>query len=438
MISSVTTDRIRRLIDLTHETYQEKGAASAGKVFVKSFVRKLPLLARQVISAHRVKAARMKIDSQKKLMQEGQPFLGVALTGGLGDSIVVARFLRDMLVSLDDAVFDIFSPTPQRTEWVFENIPGFHSSCHDVLFEALLPSYDFSMRANQAVVIYREKLNFKKLYAMPDLVKIAEKVQKSRRGIEAMIQNHPFLDNFLGQMAVFRGHRRHDFLHSMAGLRYGGDQLPISTDSRARTHQGLEGKRYVTVHNGFDSDFIVSGRRSTKCYPHFGKVVSLLKQEFPDLTFVQLGVAQTSQPLPECDLNLVGKTSLPEVADLLAHACFHLDNESGLVHLARCFETRSAVVFGPTSSAYFGYPDNLAIEPLSCGNCWWLTRTWMDRCAKGHPEPICMTQNPPERVAQLVADWVRRKKLMSRSISTTEVPECDSTSEVETIARQAI
>jgi ADP-heptose:LPS heptosyltransferase len=71
------------------------------------------------------------------------------------------------------------------------------------------------------------------------------------------------------------------------------------------------------------------------------------------------------------------------------------------VHLAACYGRRSLVVFGPTPSNYFGYSNNININPLKCGNCWWMDDLWMDRCRLGMREPECMLTQPPENLAAL-------------------------------------
>ena len=184
-------------------------------------------------------------------------------------------------------------------------------------------------------------------------------------------------------------------------LRYGGDRMSIPRDAGIVAQLGLKSRHYVTVHNGFDTGFVITGRRATKCYRRFDAVVAILKQSLPHLTFVQVG-AGTSEPIAECDIDLIGKTTLSEVAAILAGAAFHIDNESGLVHLARCYGVSAGVVFGPTPADYFAYPDNLSIEPPICGNCWWMTRTWMDLCPKGYATPRCMTEQDPALVADRI------------------------------------
>jgi hypothetical protein len=89
---------------------------------------------------------------------------------------------------------------------------------------------------------------------------------------------------------------------------------------------------------------------------------------------------------------------------VLKHSRFHIDIESGLVHLARCFGVRSCVLFGPTPADYFGYPDNVNLRPAECGGCWWINQTWMDQCPRGLSEAICMTGHDPERVAAAIIE----------------------------------
>jgi ADP-heptose:LPS heptosyltransferase len=190
-------------------------------------------------------------------------------------------------------------------------------------------------------------------------------------------------------------------MHLMAGIAYGGDRMEVPQNDLMRARLGLARGTYVTVHNGFDTDFVITGRRATKCYPHFGAVVARLKRQLPGVTFVQIGTT-TSAPIDACDLVLLHQTTLDEASGLIAGAALHLDNEGGMVHLAACLGTRSAVLFGPTPSDYFGYPGNLNFDPPVCGNCWWTKRSWMDVCAKGYETPLCLSEQDPDMVAQAI------------------------------------
>jgi hypothetical protein len=61
---------------------------------------------------------------------------------------------------------------------------------------------------------------------------------------------------------------------------------------------------------------------------------------------------------------------------------------------------QSCVVFGPTSSRYFGYPANINVDPSFCGGCWWINETWMNHCPRGFATARCMTEQPAAVVAR--------------------------------------
>jgi hypothetical protein len=395
----VNRSRVRRLTGLLAEIHERDGVISAAKLFFKLIGRKFPILWRQLTTAPRASAISRHVEAERA--RSGRPYVAVAVTGGVGDHVVIARFLRDLCAAVGDIGFDVFSPTPEQAAWVFAAVPGFICSYHDILFERLLPEYDAGFRANQTIVVYREALCWSRLRNMPELVRVIDNLIRARAKVDVFIDRHPFLDNFLARTALFAERTRRDFLHAMADIPYGGDSMAIPADTVVADRLGLESHCYVTVHNGFDTGFVITGRRATKCYPHFDAVVAILKRSVPHLTFVQVGVG-TSEPIAECDINLIGKTTLPEVAGILAKSAFHIDNESGLVHLARCYGVTAGVVFGPTPAGYFAYPDNVSIEPPVCGNCWWMTRTWMDSCAKGYAAPRCMTEQEPALVADRI------------------------------------
>jgi hypothetical protein len=315
--------------------------------------------------------------------------------------LVIARFLRDFSNGAGDVRIDVFSSNPALATWAFKGLRGFSNAYHDLLFDNLLPQFDVALRACQFVVVYKEHVKWSRLREQPALVESLDQMLRFRREIDVFINHHPFLDNHLARVATFNDASRRNFLHVMSGIAYGGDAFPLHASDAAIERCGLGGRRYITVHNGFDTGFLISGKRATKCYPHFGAVVARLKEELPDVLFVQLG-AKTSENIDACDINLVNKTSLPEAAGLIAGAELHIDNEGGLVHVASCLGRRAAVVFGPTPADFFGYEHNINIAPPVCGNCWWMKTTWMDICPKGYAAPKCMTEQDPLGVAERI------------------------------------
>lgn len=386
--------------------YQETGSTtSALSYFSKAIWTKATALALHLWALTRYLMP-WRLDAEvervEAIRSEGRLAIAITVSGGLGDLIVIARCVRDLAAEVEPFSFDVFAPLPSLAHWVFAAVPGFERAYPDTLDELSGRAYDLRLRINQTVVVIHEGLVWSRVRQAPRMLAAVGEMTRSRRrrGLEPFILNHPRLDNGLARKAVYSNRNRNDYLHSMVGIDYAGDQLEIASDDAVLGRFGLQGRSFVTVHNGFDTNFFVAGQRATKCYPYFGEVAAGLKATRPDLIIVQIGTT-TSDPIPGVDLNLIGRTSLREVAGLLRAAALHLDNEGGLVHLAACYGRRSLVVFGPTPSDYFGYPQNINVDPVRCGGCWWIDELWMDRCPRGIGQPECMYSQPPERIVAL-------------------------------------
>jgi hypothetical protein len=395
--------RIKRFARKTCALYRQTGSLAYVARYVARYVWTMgPVLWAHIRQIPKAKGIAKSItDFRAKANGENKPVLGIKIAGGLGDYIVLARFIRDFANASEDLSFDIYARNPDLAAWIFAGIEGFHGAFVDSLFDTMAPRYDLGLTLNHFVAVVPEPPDWKQFEVWPELMRLCQQIVQYRPQIETYIQHQPRLDNGLARMAVASNATRRDYLHLIAGIPYGGDRLPISTEAMgARTRLYQTGLPYVTVHNGFDRAFVVSGARATKCYPHFPEVVALLKQAFPDLLVVQLGAADTSESITMVDINLVGKTSLAETAAVLSKSLLHIDNEGGLVHLAKALGVPGCVVFGPTPSDYFGYPSNINIDPLFCGGCWWDEETWMDLCPRGFKEARCLTEQPPDAIAR--------------------------------------
>lgn len=332
------------------------------------------------------------------------------ITGGIGDLIVAARFVRDLLKATGGGTFSVFYTSPMAANLIFGELPGFSGAHHDSLYKYGRDYFRYALTLNQ--FIYVDKLPSFTNFISDDnsraLTEVLERYEKAVEPLSVVRDHHPFLDGATGRYAVLKGHSRRDFMHHLCRIPYGGDLVEIGQDKSAISRFGLTQARYVTIHNGYDENMQTSGGgRATKAYPFWAEVVSALKRGLDsDLEFVQIGVPKTSEHIPCADHDLIGKTSLSEAFGLLAGAAFHLDNEGGFVHAAAAMGKRSCVVFGPTSLDYFSYPNNLNFAPSQCGDCWWSEKTWMMKCPRGLAEPVCMQQNP-SALAESVALWHR-------------------------------
>ena len=408
LISPINRIRMLRLWRTFREVYAETESLPRSIAHITRFsAKKIGPLARYLTSTlvrlsmikrlHRVNAALM----------ADHPVLGIRILGGIGDYIVIARFLRDLSIATEPLIFDVYSNKPSLVLWIFAALPGFRSSFDEALFAPAESVYTVCAQISQFVLIEDAWVSVPKLRIFPRLQRVVARVQHFRPSIAPIVAEHPRLDSFLAQKAIFANRSRRDYLHYTAGLLYNGDHLSLYVADGIGVARGLREGRYITVHNGYDPNMVVSSNRATKCYPHFGRVIALLRETHPECAFIQVGI-QTSDPIEEVDVNLIGKTSLPEVASLIQGAILHLDNEGGLVHVARALGTVSCVVFGPTSSRYFGYEGNIAIDPRFCGGCWWINETWMNHCPRGFAYARCMTEQPPSVIADEVARFLER------------------------------
>lgn len=325
--------------------------------------------------------------------------MAILVTGVVGDSIMAARFLRDMNTAFGDLVFDVYSANLAQSRWIFAAVRNIRDHLQDTLFDSASANYDIALMFSDTVAYRRARPDFA-TGLPPELATMLTRLTEvSGIGVADAEARHRH-EGILAQDLLFKHSRtRATASQFLAGINYGGPRYPLSVNDDVLTRYALLGKKYITVHNGFSLAEVAHNKTSTKSYMRFGDVIKEVRKTRPDLSFVQIGAA-TSVPIEGTDLNLIGQTTLPEAAGLVSKAASHLDNESGFVTVASCFGTPSCVVYGPTSADYFAYDGNIAVRPVACGGCWWTSKDWMTRCPRGMREPICMNTQPPSAVAR--------------------------------------
>ena len=111
----------------------KRGWAAAAVLLGRLLLLKMPLLLRHLWAAKRTAAVRAAV-VQNRTEAPNDPYLAFVISGGLGDTLVIARFVRDLAAHVSGIQFDIFSPTPKRAAWVFGQVPGFRAAYHDIAF----------------------------------------------------------------------------------------------------------------------------------------------------------------------------------------------------------------------------------------------------------------------------------------------------------------
>lgn len=353
--------------------------------------------------------------------ESNQISYSLKISGGLGDSIMIARMVRDLQEQLGNhAIFDVYFHSPNSIRAFFCHIPGFRNVLNVEAFQATQKFYTFSLSVNQYVTFcHVSQFDQQNLLHSDRLHDLIRRTAKANKEIEKYIMTHPSLDGEFSDIATRDGHRRYQYLHEMLGIPYGGHRLPLDLSPEIIAQHGLQNKCYITIHDGWDTKFKLVAHRPTKSMPlaTMEAIVRLIKTERPELQIVQLG-GETGADINGVDINLKGKLSFKESMSILSGSRLHLDTESGLVHVAISIGVKSVVMFGPTNLQWFGYAENINISPNECGNCWWSTDTWMDSCPAGYDIPPCTSSISASTVANAVLEELKQSSSVPLSLTT--------------------
>lgn len=394
--------RARRLVRRFREVRTNDGLFAALSLVTRYIYWRIPLLRSSLFATRRQAQIHRTIALLRSNVSPTTPILALVVRGGLGDHIQTARFIRDLAQHSEGFSFDVYTLRPAIAAWVFASVAGFHATYDPVLLNE--SCYDATLDILHFVTVRRDSLLLHRIESRPNLLAAVHHIMAAFHSTGLCAVHSPQLDNLLAQKAVFSNCTSANFLHHLAGVPYGGPCLSIATSEAAPSNPDFGLSQYITLHNGFDRQFVMTGS-ATKVYPRFGDVVQAIKKKHPGILIVQIGDPVASTQVPGVDIDLLGKTTLPEAAGLIDGALLHIDSEGGLVHVAAALDTPSAVIFGPTPPQFFAYDTNINIPPRACGGCWWVNETWMTRCPRGLQEPVCMTQDPLD-VAAKINEWI--------------------------------
>jgi ADP-heptose:LPS heptosyltransferase len=218
------------------------------------------------------------------------------------------------------------------------------------------------------------------------------------------------------------------------------EELPFFLSKRAlRVIAPLLKKPYITVHHGFDSTFLPARTRTTDysstkniSMEQWRQIASLIREQGVEI--IQLGSVEEEriEGVTHC---LNGQTSFEEAGLLIKHSLCHIDTEGGLVHLAHAVHGRCVVLFGPTPVEFFGYPQNINLEPSGCRACWFATQNWLIECPRHTDGPECMRGHSATRVADAAKRIIAEKEKASAKLILAEIQPSLTTPMAMTVAR---
>ncbi len=325
-------------------------------------------------------------------------FVPLFATGGIGD-LTVSLGVAASIAEKTCLPVHMWTPYPNVAQLLLEHWVGDAPQVY-VQTEPF-PGFEYWIRCN-SLAFFEFQPGFRR-FDRPRVADLYTDSLQFRGGLwEHIVRFHPRLDGAAAEQAIKDGIRRHELPFRMLGLEPNDYRLMrsniemfIPKEHTQRLHS------YLTVHDGYDKTQRAMAR-ATKTW-HLGsweRVVRDVKRDL-GLKVVQIG-GPTSRRIPGVDVDLVGKTTVMEALGVLAGSACHVDGDSGFVHAAYRLNVPSVAMFGPTPKEFFGYRNHSNISAEPCGGCFWMTDTWLERCAVGHPTPACMDRINPAVVLTAV------------------------------------
>lgn len=140
-------------------------------------------------------------------------------------------------------------------------------------------------------------------------------------------------------------------------------------------------EKFVVISNGTDAT--LDAFQQTKSFPIETLEILCAELQMLNLPVVEIG-SDVSQKLSiPGTIDLVGKTTLPQLFFVLRKATSILCNEGGIAHIAAALNKRAVVGFGPTWSSFWKYECHTNLWAGVCEPCWFTHCDWYFNCLKG-------------------------------------------------------
>jgi hypothetical protein len=319
------------------------------------------------------------------------------IRGGIGDAMIAARWLNQILPFIKEGgncEIDVYYALPENIAFLLGNLDCVRYIYHDITYDHVCKYYNLALVVNHLGFLEAKKID---LTAISDNPQLSRMLTLWMPGIEEFKRfttddYHPNLASDLARFIERHGFKRHEILRAQTGVSFPVKPFPFFYAHRENLSQyAVLNGRYLTVHDGWDSQLMLGSQRPTKSYPRekWLSLICSIKARFPDIAVVQLG-GDTGADIPGVHLNLRKEVHISTAVRILKSSRLHIDTDSGLVHIAASLGTKAVVLFGPTDVQYFGYPENVNINASGCNNCWLSSGRWITTCLMGDNTPRCM------------------------------------------------
>ncbi len=336
------------------------------------------------------------------------------IVGGLGDALIALNYIAAFHRKFEAEHIRFYLETLSgrngyKTLISKENI---FAGIDDVSGDDICPEkYHLYIRIQRyPEVIYTDKVRIARL--CPELIDYLLLLEKFRIFYPRYFERDFVADGISAAYEAVCGRKRYEQpdVYGYLGVSAHFDFTPL-TDCGALKRHGLAPDAYITVHRGTEERNYAETATKLWTVDGYNAIFRYINECCPELPVVMVGADyERNKSLIFHGIDLVGKTTLPELAMVVGNARVHIDMEGGLVHLRHAVSGKpSVVLFGPTSEEFFGYEENENIRSTVCPYpCEWMTEDWNKTCIREDESRGCMERLKPETVQDAIKRVLER------------------------------
>jgi ADP-heptose:LPS heptosyltransferase len=335
-------------------------------------------------------------------------YIAILIAGGIGDILRQKDALLDILEKFPDAVVDLYGKMHRRFFLDVKSIRfifgryfiGFSKNKYDIII-------DYFSSDNVTSGICDLTINSLRTNALINFKKDFEYIKKQYANLFTFDSQYSFQKKALERNLNFN-----NVVKLTAGIKdFKKISLPLNFKEHEISKFNLnKDNKYITFQHGWGDKGYVPSRMLPATHlwetKNWTELFKKVKNMLPEYKIVQVGLA--SDYIPYVDINLVGKTSFNELCSVIKYSLLHIDADCGCVHIAKALNTKSLVLFGPSSAKYVGYDENINIMSNVCRDCFTISK-WFERCLRGFKTPLCMQSISPNFVAEVIKNTLMRR-----------------------------
>jgi len=344
--------------------------------------------------------------------REGLLKIMLQLHGVIGDFVMALKVYEEIIKLAPECVIDIFGDNKWFVKHIYFDLPNLGNCLKKYPEGVEWDEYDVILSVE--FVPFLKKINFQRTQKFAP--KLHERLllhynYEEENTVDLHI--YQYRNRILLDRAKFLGLNRYT-LFGYSGLfdiKNKKVNLPVASWAEEGYRELNITKPYITFNYGAANTMHDDRPQTKQWLPEYHKRLNLmLKQAYPDIEVIQLGALDATK-IGGADRYILGG-NLEVVKYVLKNALCHFDCEGGLVHIATQLGAKCFVVFGPTPVWFIGYEQNVNIAPETCGECKGLIPDWYTRCFRGHSPPACMASVKPQRVFDLMAEFIEKQEVM--------------------------